>query len=124
MNPAEERVYDLIRYCAAREIDAACDVLTADVRYDNVPIGVVEGRSAVRSVLTAGVMAAATQVEWLVHRQIAVGDVVMHERTDRFLVDGRWISIPIASVFEVRDDGICLWRDYFDLQTYRSQRSG
>lgn len=122
MTTAEESVNDLIRLCAARDIDAACDLLTYDVRYDNVPIGVVEGRNAVRSVLSSGVMASASHVEWTVHRQIAVGGLVMHERTDRFLVDGVWVSIPIAAVFEVRDDGIFLWRDYFDLQTYRAQR--
>ena len=47
----------------------------------------------------------------------------MNERTDRFLVDGHWIEIPIAAVFEVTDDKISLWRDYFDVDTYRKQRN-
>jgi limonene-1,2-epoxide hydrolase len=46
----------------------------------------------------------------------------MNERTDRFLVDGRWVEIPIAAVFVVRDGKVALWRDYFDLETYRRQR--
>jgi limonene-1,2-epoxide hydrolase len=46
----------------------------------------------------------------------------MNERTDRFLVDNKWIEIPIAAVFEVRGDRVSLWRDYFDLESYRAQR--
>jgi limonene-1,2-epoxide hydrolase len=46
----------------------------------------------------------------------------MNERIDRFRLDDRWIEIPIAAVFRVRDGRICLWRDYFDLDTYRKQR--
>jgi hypothetical protein len=46
----------------------------------------------------------------------------MHERIDRFLVDGRWIEIPIAAIFRVRDSKVALWRDYFDLESYRRQR--
>jgi limonene-1,2-epoxide hydrolase len=76
----------------------------------------------VRKVLSGGVSEAASEVEWVVHRQVSSGSTVMNERTDRFLVAGRWIEIPIAAVFEVRDGRVSLWRDYFDLETYRLQR--
>ena len=82
----------------------------------------VFGPDGVLGVLSAGVSQAASQVEWVVHRQVAAGNTVMNERTDRFLVDERWIEIPIAAVFEIRGDKVSLWRDYFDLDTYRSQR--
>ena len=51
----------------------------------------------------------------MVHRQTATGDVVMNERTDRFLVKGEWYDLPVAGVFELRDGKIALWRDYFDM---------
>jgi limonene-1,2-epoxide hydrolase len=117
-----EVVTALVRACQARDLDAACALVTDDVEYDNVPIGKVVGPEGVRRVLSGGVTQAAEQVEWVVHRQVSEGAVVMNERTDRFLVDGRWIEIPIAAVFEVRDGRVSLWRDYFDLETYRSQR--
>jgi limonene-1,2-epoxide hydrolase len=41
----------------------------------------------------------------------------MNERTDRFLLKGEWVDLPVAGVFEVRDGRITLWRDYFDLPT-------
>lgn len=118
----DETVTALVTACEARDLDAVCALVTDDIEYDNVPIGAVHGPDGVRSVLSGGVTAAAEQVEWVVLNQVASGDVVMNERIDRFLVDGRWIEIPIAAVFRVRDGRVCLWRDYFDLETYRRQR--
>ncbi len=118
----DETVTALVAACEARDLDAVCALVTDDIEYDNVPIGAVHGPDGVRSVLSGGVTAAAEQVEWVVLNQVASGDVVMNERIDRFLVDGRWIEIPIAAVFLVRDGRVCLWRDYFDLETYRRQR--
>jgi limonene-1,2-epoxide hydrolase len=118
----DEVVTALVRACEARDLDAVCALVADDIEYDNVPIGKVSGPEGVRRVLSGGVTQAAEQVEWVVHRQVSDGAIVMNERTDRFLVDGRWIEIPIAAVFEVRDDRVCVWRDYFDLETYRRQR--
>jgi len=118
----DETVTALVAACQARDLDAVCALVTDDIEYDNVPIGKVTGPDGVRSVLSGGVTQAAEQVEWVVLHQVATGDVVMNERVDRFLVDGRWIEIPIAAVFTVRDGRVSLWRDYFDLETYRRQR--
>lgn len=111
----------LIRACERRDLDAVCALVSDDIEYDNVPIAKVHGPDGVRSVLSGGVTQAASEVEWVVHRQVESGDTVMNERTDRFLVDGRWVEIPIAAVFVVRDGRVALWRDYFDLETYRRQ---
>ena len=121
MSP-EEVVTALIRACEARDLDAVAALVTDDIEYDNVPIGKVFGPEGVRRVLSGGVSEAASQVEWVIHRQVASGDTVMNERTDRFLVDDKWIEIAIAAVFEVRGDRVSLWRDYFDLESYRAQR--
>ena len=119
----DDVVTALIRACEARDLDAVCALVTDDIEYDNVPIGKVHGPDGVRSVLSGGVTQAATDVQWVVHRQVAAGETVMNERTDRFLVDGAWVEIPIAAVFEVREGKVSLWRDYFDVETYRRQRS-
>ena len=113
----------LMEACERRDLDSVVALVTDDIEYDNVPIGTVHGPDGVRSVLSGGVTQAASEIEWVVHRQVSSGDTVMNERTDRFLVDGRWIEIPIAALFKVRDGKICLWRDYFDLDTYRKQRT-
>ena len=54
-------------------------------------------------------------------RELADDNLVMNERTDRFLVNGNWIELPVAGVFELRDGRIALWRDYFDLETIMKQ---
>ena len=51
-----------------------------------------------------------------VHRQVAAGNLVLNERSDRFRAGDVWLDLPVAGVFEVGDDGrITLWRDYFDM---------
>ena len=121
MTPGEV-VTALVTACERRDLDAVCALVTDDIEYDNVPIGKVFGPDGVRKVLSSGVMAEAAEIEWRVLAQTADADTVMNERVDRFLVGGRWIEIPIAAIFRVRDGRIFLWRDYFDLETYRSQR--
>jgi len=44
-----------------------------------------------------------TGSEWVVHRELAEGSLVMNERTDRFLLKGEWVDLPVAGVFELRD---------------------
>ena len=122
MTPGE-LVTALVRACEARDLDRVCSLVTDDIEYDNVPIGKVYGPEGVRKVLSAGVTQEATDIEWRVLEQIEQGDIVMNERVDCFLVNDTWVEIPIAALFKVRDGKICLWRDYFDLDTYRKQRA-
>ena len=56
-------------------------------------------------------------------REVASGDTVMNERTDRFLQNGRWLELPVAGIFVVRDGRIAIWHDYFDLDTIMKQMS-
>ena len=76
----------------------------------------VRGRDAVRET-AEGLLVLCTSSEWVVHREVAQGGLVMNERTDRFLMGGTWTDLPVAGVFVVEDGRIALWRDYFDLQT-------
>jgi limonene-1,2-epoxide hydrolase len=122
MTPGE-LVTALVRACEARDLDRVCSLVTDDIEYDNVPMGKVYGPDGVRKVLSVGVTQEATDIEWRVLEQIEQGDIVMNERVDCFLVNDTWIEIPIAALFKVRDGKICLWRDYFDLDTYRKQRA-
>ena len=119
---AAEIVDSLIKACERKDLDTVCSLVTDDIEYDNVPIGKVFGPDGVRKVLSGGVTQAASEIQWVVHHQVSQGDIVMNERVDRFLVNGTWVEIPIAALFRVRDGKVCLWRDYFDLESYRKQR--
>jgi limonene-1,2-epoxide hydrolase len=99
-----------------RDYDAALPLLAEDVEYQNMPLPAVHGRDAVRDTVEA-LLSMCTGSEWVVHRELADGNLVMNERTDRFELNGVWADLPVAGVFEVRDGQITLWRDYFDLPT-------
>lgn len=100
---------------------AAMEMVADDCEYDNVPITKVFGREAIVNILS-GFLASASKVEWLIHHQVANGDmehgVVMNERTDRFEIDGRWVEFDIAGLFVISDGKIALWRDYFDKEAF------
>ena len=85
-----------------------------------MPLPPVHGTAAVRETLEA-LLALCTDSEWVVHRELVSGDLVMNERTDRFEMGGKWVDLPVAGVFELRDGRIALWRDYFDLPTIMNE---
>jgi limonene-1,2-epoxide hydrolase len=113
---ARETVRAFMAAAERRDYDAALGHLAEDVEYQNMPLPPVHGRAAVRETLEA-LLALCTGSEWVVHRELADGPLVMNERTDRFEINGTWVDLPVAGVFEVHDGLITLWRDYFDLPT-------
>src|ERR1700730_2204438 len=115
-----ETVRAFMEAAANRDYDSALGLLTDDVEYQNMPLPPVHGGAAVRDTLEM-LLASAESSEWVVHREVASDNLVMNERTDRFLVSGRWIELPVAGVFELRGGRIALWRDYFDLETIMKQ---
>lgn len=111
----DEIVTAFIEAVVSGDLDAATALCADDIEYDNVPMGPVTGHEAM-----LGVLAMIEETEWTVHRQVAAGTTVMNERTDRLKINGSWVDLPVAGVFEIRDGRIALWRDYFDLRTLES----
>jgi limonene-1,2-epoxide hydrolase len=119
MSP-EEVVDEFIARVVHLDLDAACELVSDDVEYDNVPMGKVFGPDGIKGLLEpmAGQL---TGIEWIVHKQVAAGDFVLNERTDRFIKGDVIADLPVAGVFEVRDGRIVLWRDYFDMTTMTNE---
>jgi len=117
---AEEIVNEFMARVVRMDLDAACELVSDDVEYDNVPMGKVYGPDGIKSVL-GQMVGMLDEVDWIIHRQVAAGSLVLNERTDRFGMNGKWMELPVAGVFEVRDDRIVLWRDYFDMTTFTNQ---
>ncbi|HEX4016138.1 MAG TPA: limonene-1,2-epoxide hydrolase family protein [Frankiaceae bacterium] len=117
---ALDTVNAFMKAAADRDYDTAVSYLTDDIEYQNMPIAAVIGKEAVRGTLDM-LLANAEGSEWVVHREVESGNIVMNERTDRFLIGGTWMELPVAGVFELRDGKIFLWRDYFDLETIMKQ---
>lgn len=103
------------------DLDGACELVTDDVEYDNVPMGKNHGPEGIRETL-GPMVDALDEVEWIIHNETASGNLVMNERSDRFRLGDKWMSLPVAGVFELNDDGkITLWRDYFDVGTFNAE---
>lgn len=123
----DDLVRRFIAAIEANDLDTACAMLSDDCVYDNVPMGPITGPAAVRAGL-APFLGACDAIDWQILHQVARQDgtshgVVMNERLDRFHLDDRWVEVPVAGLFVIRDGLVTLWRDYFDLATYRQQMS-
>jgi limonene-1,2-epoxide hydrolase len=119
-----EEVVDRFMACfAAKDLDGALALVSDDVHYDNVPIGDMRGKDAMREFLTP-LVGGNGPVEFEVHRKAASGNLVFNERTDRMVVKGKQIALPVAGVFEVDDGKITFWRDYFDNGMFLQQLKG
>ena len=115
---------DVVRaFCAAWErgdVDAIVEYFTDDAVYHNIPVDPVEGRDAIRSMIsmfTTGV----NRIEFRVRNIVADGNVVLTERVDVFELPQKTIELPVMGTFEVRNGKVAAWRDYFDLQQYMTQ---
>ena len=117
----EETVDRFIELLCAKQVDAACELVDDTCEYDNVPLGKQFGPEGIKALL-GPMVDGLDEVVFVIHRQAAVGNLVLNERSDRFRLGDRWIDLPVAGVFEVGDDGrIVLWRDYFDAATFNEQ---
>jgi len=115
-----ETVNTFMNHIESKDVNAAADLLAADISYENMPIDPVVGRDAVRQVLE-GFLGSAGEVEWKVLSEWEVGSTVINERLDRFQIGDGWLELPVAGFFQVTDGLITLWRDYFDMGSYMSQ---
>ncbi|MEZ5596213.1 MAG: limonene-1,2-epoxide hydrolase family protein [Pseudomonadales bacterium] len=123
MMQPQERVTALMRAFDARDLDAIEACFTPDAVYHNIPMEPVTGSAAIRASL-APFLGMASEIRFEVLQSAANGSVVMNERVDRFLVNGRWIAVRVMGVFEVSAAGITAWRDYFDLAEFQQQMGG
>jgi limonene-1,2-epoxide hydrolase len=117
----EETVDKFIALVISGDLDGACELVTDDVEYDNVPMGKNVGPDAMKAFL-GPMVSGLDEVQFIVYRQAATGPIVMNERLDRFRLGDTWMELPVTGVFEVADDGrISLWRDYFDMTTMTNE---
>jgi limonene-1,2-epoxide hydrolase len=117
---ALDTVNAFMKAASGRDYETALGYLTDDIEYQNMPLPPVTGKEAVQQTLDM-LLANGSGSEWVVHREVASDNLVMNERTDRFKVNDKWLELPVAGVFELRDGKIALWRDYFDLETIMKQ---
>lgn len=99
--------------------DRVMSLLSEDVVYHNIPMEKLEGKAAAEAFIR-GMQADA--VDWVTLNIAANGNVVLTERLDKFkMSSGKDVAVPVMGTFEIRDQKIIAWRDYFDLNTFVSQ---
>ena len=110
---AEKVVNEFIAAFDRKDLEGALALVTDDCYYDNVQLGDMRGRDKMREFL-APIMGGSEPVKFEIVRQAASGNIVMNERIDRFVMNGKSVALPVSGVFEVTDGRISFWRDYFD----------
>lgn len=114
-------VQDFIAAWEARDLDRVMSFFAADAVYHNIPMPVLTGVADIRNFIGGFIgMGEAIQFETHHIAETAAG-AVMTERTDMFLINGQKLVLPVMGTFEIKDDKITRWRDYFDLQQFETQ---
>lgn len=114
------RVLDLIARFNARHIDGVMTFITEQPVYHNMPMKSVSGLSQIRKTIEFFI-GPADNVEWEVRNIAETGSLVFTEWIDHFLIGGKHVELPVAGIFETREDNVLVWSDYFELATWNGQ---
>jgi limonene-1,2-epoxide hydrolase len=103
--------------------DQAVSYLAEDVTFWNVPIEPIKGRAKARKFLEPFLENDPLVVPFAfrtdLKQTLSDGANVVVERVDTFEINGKKWQIPVVGVFEVRNDKIAVWRDYFDMAQFQ-----
>lgn len=118
---SEQLVRSFLGAWTGRDIDTLCGYFADDAVYHNVPVTPIKGIAGIRQIFVAfldAFEAASLDIITLA----AEPGLVIAERIDHFLMrDGTRITLPVTGVFEVRNDRIVRFSDYFDLADFERQ---
>ena len=109
------------RFIAAwegRDTDFIIDCFADDGVYHSIPLEPIVGKAAIRDFVAEFDSIPGGRLE--IRHQVASSDVVMNERTDYIVMNGKPVELPIMGVFEMKDGRITAWREYFDMGPVRA----
>ena len=108
------------RFLAAWEradVDELLDFFADDAEWHPGPMKPAIGKAALRVAIDEW-LTGAVDVRAEVHSRVSDGRLVMHERTDHFLLGGQETATPVAAAFVVEEGRIHAWREYFDMSPF------
>ena len=109
MGIASNVVRDLVDAFNASDMPRIMSHFTDESVYHNIPVAPVTGQNAIRDVIQ-GFMGMSSKVDWIVLHLVEGADgVVLTERVDRFMINGKWVALPVMGTFEVverQDQGV------------------
>ena len=113
----EQIIRDFIAAWSRLDADELVTWFTEDGIYHNMPIAPVQGHAALRAFI-GNFLNGWSETHWDVLTLVSSGDIVIAERIDRTVVNGKTVDLPCCGVFELHGGKIAAWRDYFDMGTY------
>jgi limonene-1,2-epoxide hydrolase len=117
MTDNEKIVRDFIAAWSNLNTEELVAYFTEDGVYHNMPADPVAGHEALRAFIGA-FLTGWEKTDWEILNLLAEGDIVMVERMDRSVVNGKDVNLPCFGLFEMKNGKIAVWRDYFDMPTY------
>ncbi len=118
----EQIIREFVGSWSELDADRLVSYFTEDGTYYNMPTQPVKGHENLKKFIAAFI-SNWSKTDWEIINLIAKNDIVMVERIDRTIVNGKEISLPCFGIFEMKDGKIVEWRDYFDLATYTNALS-
>lgn len=109
---------DFITAWEDKNLNQILNMMAENCKYHNIPMQPLEGHDNIKSFI-APVIEMSQKIVWDIH-QIAEDDRgnVFTERTDKFLINDKWIELPVCGIMTFANGLITHWRDYFDLTTF------
>ena len=105
MTPSDT-VNEFMRRFCAKDLDGACELVTGDVEYDNVPMGKNYGPDGIKAFVGA-MIDGIDSIDFIVHREAATGNLVLNERIPfvTFLLPPSCTRLGAEFVVEVEHEG-------------------
>lgn len=113
----EQIIREFVDSWSELNADKLVGYFSDDGTYHNMPTQPVKGHKNLQKFI-AGFISNWSKTEWEIINLIAKDNIVMVERIDRTIVNGKEVNLPCFGIFEMKDGKIVEWRDYFDLATY------
>jgi limonene-1,2-epoxide hydrolase len=110
---AQDVVRGLFDAVSRMDPEELCSYFTPDAVFVNGASFTLRGHGELRNFFEE-LHRRVQQCEFEVVNLAVSGDVVLTERIDRVVVDGRAIELPVMGALEVTGGQVAAWRDYFD----------
>lgn len=117
MTDNEKVIREFVSAWSNLDVAELAGYFTEDGIYHNIPSTAVQGRGNIQQFI-AGFTRQWESTDWEIVSLLAAGDILMVKRLDKTVVAGSPINLPCFGYFELENDKIKIWRDYFDLATY------
>jgi limonene-1,2-epoxide hydrolase len=96
------------------DADEAMSYFAEDAVWDIGPsFPPLSGRDAIRNTIAAYFSSGASHIDMRILHLAVDGNVVLMERLDHWIVNGKTIDTRVMGAYEVKNEKITAWREYF-----------